>query len=1205
MSKGPRQGRLRNGWSFALVATLSVMLLATPYAYAAGSDATALERAPIPGARVIASTTDALTIEYLLPPVSIGEIEAEGQRFVQVRAEGLETTADPGRPALPAVGLWIGLPPEGSVDVEILESEVRTLSLPAPVLPVASTVAPDPAPEGLVPVEALQTRLAPDPEVYQADALYPGTLARLEQEGWIRSQRVGLLRLHPVQFNPRRGELVIHDRLLVRVRFASCHRTGGINEPAPFEALFQTALLNAQQARQWRTPRMPQMEGVGGAFPIDARFVEVLVDHDGLYRIAGHELQDLGVPLEAVDPRGLHLLLNGVEVPLWIPGEDDGILEPEEAIYFYGERPRSRYSRTSAYRLLWDSTPGLRLPLVAAQPGATPPAPALLATARAEENHLYVSQLADLPGHDPWFWTYLYTPSAPERTFLLALQQVAASQPQATLRIALRSTLATGLNPDHHVQVYLNDVLLGDGWWNDRDPFVLEVSAPQQILFEGTNTIRLVAPGDTGYSYDLFYVDWIELSYAQTSTVSGERTEFGLPEGGPWTVSLEPFSDPEVVALAIKDPRLPMLLSGETEPVAAGFRFRFESLPGSNVRYHVLSLAQADSPVALSWRKAPNLLQPRGADYIAIAPAAFLEAIQPLLDAYKADGLRTAAVDIQEIYDTFSYGQPNPEAIRDFLSYAYAHWEPPAPTYVLLVGDGHYDFRNDLGFGAPNWIPPYLAYVDPWIGEALADNRYVSIIGDDPLADMILGRLPANTPEEVAAVVQKVLALRAQANPEPWHSQVLFIADNPDGSGNFPALSDHIANNHLSQPYAADKVYLGVNYPYQNPALAARQAIRQAINDGRLLVNYIGHAGVSILAAEQMFRASDISELNNAPRFPVLLLWACYAARYGEPDPSNAAIAEVAVRAGEKGAVAAWGSTGLGLFWTHQYMNEGVFDALFQEGIRDLGTALLAGNLRLYAAAPSMAFELEEFVLLGDPATRVPLLPANLGFNDAWAVPNPVSQMSVVTVTLGLKNQGPAPAHDVRLRLLIPEAWGLLSYQALGIEATLISPDPPVWGIQDLSASEGGQLVVTLRSGPQGWQPLTAFLETSTPESTLEDNRVALDIWVLPPPAAYITLKAEPESISPGAEALVRIAVVDSLGRPVPDGTIVALRASAGSFRSATAVTRDGFAEAAYRAPARPGSVTLTASVGSARAELLLLIASAPTRTQPGSLAQR
>ena len=45
----------------------------------------------------------------------------------------------------------------------------------------------------------------------------------------------------------------------------------------------------------------------------------------------------------------------------------------------------------------------------------------------------------------------------------------------------------------------------------------------------------------------------------------------------------------------------------------------------------------------------------------------------------QSQGLRVKVVDVQDIYDEFSYGMVTPQAIKDFLTYAYENWAAPAP----------------------------------------------------------------------------------------------------------------------------------------------------------------------------------------------------------------------------------------------------------------------------------------------------------------------------------------------------------------------------------------------------------------------------------------------------------------------------------------------------------------------------------------------
>jgi hypothetical protein len=121
----------------------------------------------------------------------------------------------------------------------------------------------------------------------------------------------------------------------------------------------------------------------------------------------------------------------------------------------------------------------------------------------------------------------------------------------------------------------------------------------------------------------------------------------------------------------------------------------------------------------------------------------------------------------------------------------------PAPSYVLLVGDGHFDFKNYFGNSGPNYLPPLLGDFDPFIGETASDNQYVTEIGDDILPDVFIGRLPANTPGEATAMDNKILSYEQSPVQGDWAKRLTFVADNADQGGNFPVSSDIIADNYL------------------------------------------------------------------------------------------------------------------------------------------------------------------------------------------------------------------------------------------------------------------------------------------------------------------------------------------------------------------------------------------------------------------------
>jgi hypothetical protein len=90
-------------------------------------------------------------------------------------------------------------------------------------------------------------------------------------------------------------------------------------------------------------------------------------------------------------------------------------------------------------------------------------------------------------------------------------------------------------------------------------------------------------------------------------------------------------------------------------------------------------------------------------------------------------------VSTESVYSAFGYGEQTPEAIRDTLAYAYHQWQKPSPRYVLLLGDGTYDFKDALRTGVVNQVPPLMVKTS-YLWTA-SDPAYASVNGEDVLPD--------------------------------------------------------------------------------------------------------------------------------------------------------------------------------------------------------------------------------------------------------------------------------------------------------------------------------------------------------------------------------------------------------------------------------------------------------------------------------------
>jgi len=165
-------------------------------------------------------------------------------------------------------------------------------------------------------------------------------------------------------------------------------------------------------------------------------------------------------------------------------------------------------------------------------------------------------------------------------------------------------------------------------------------------------------------------------------------------------------------------------------------------------------------------------------------------------------------------------------------------------------------------------------------------------------------------------------------------------------------------------------VYYGVTH---TNADAARTAVINGINAGRLIVNYIGHASQAQWANEGLFKASDVTTLTNGGMMPIMLPMTCYDGYYHSPAPVQGkdSTAEVVTRAAGRGAVASWSPTGLGVATGHDIINRAFFDAVFKDQLGTVGAGTAAGKLALYVRASNLDL-LDTYLLFGDPATRLP-----------------------------------------------------------------------------------------------------------------------------------------------------------------------------------------------------------------------------------------
>ena len=917
-----------------------------------GSGVSSLVMAQTPdngGLKLLTSNDQEIVLELSVPDFQVETIAYGGQSYQRLLIPEMAQTHSPGDPQVPIRGVFLGVPSTEGVSVEVVEFDYETLSgyrlYPAPALELVGDDITAPSD-----IEGVREVFTLNQDRYATDAFYSGGLAEIGETGFMRDQAVARIHFYPVQYNPVSGEIRLYTHIQVRITWDTQLSGLSMVEASPdYERVLQGTLLNydtldrpplANKAfsRSLSADGMITSTGAGDKFKIG-------VTEDGIQKITPADVPDF----IGVNPNSIKIKNKGSEIPIYV--HDVGTadtFEGNDYILFYGTAMTDIYAVENVYWLESSSGSGQRVTSRSGAGSATL-AQHFPVTLHAETDSNYVYYLNNNEGQDYWFWgDRINNGDFPE--YPLMLQNRSSTATTATIRVHMR-----GWTIPHDTQVYLNGTQVGSQTWNGQITHTLEIDIPHSNLIDGANTIGLRGNA----SVDQFFLNWIEIDYWDTYVAESNRLFFGAPAAGTFTFQVTNFDSDDIEVFDITNPVNPIRIIDTSITSAGGGKYTLEFMdsPSTNTRYLALSLASIQSP---SLKLDDTQISSTGADYIIITHDEF-EAAAQTLATYRSG----VVVNIEDIYDEYNYGIANPQAVRDFLTDAYQQWNS---TYVLLLGAGTYDYRGVMGWsGRGNFVPTQFVLTD--LGETASDNWFVLVSGDDNLPDMFIGRLTPQTAAEATDMVNKIMDYDLIPSTASWKTNVLLVADdgNPDDGDNDPKfenMSDDWASI-LPHYYTANKVYLLAGQPDPpNPT----QSIINYINNGSLLVSYAGHGNRDFWAQEKIFGNSDIPTLNNANKFPVVIIANCLNGFFvGSKD----SMAEEFMKTSNKGAVAVWAPTGLGYSSGHEILMGEFYDLIFQQDKYSLGEVTTLAKIATYNQTGGLYKLTETFVLFGDPAIQL------------------------------------------------------------------------------------------------------------------------------------------------------------------------------------------------------------------------------------------
>lgn len=384
----------------------------------------------------------------------------------------------------------------------------------------------------------------------------------------------------------------------------------------------------------------------------------------------------------------------------------------------------------------------------------------------------------------------------------------------------------------------------------------------------------------------------------------------------------------------------------------------------------------------------------QGADTLVVCPKDFRKALEPWYKHRKAQGHTFRWIDNLD----------SPEEIRKQIRKSAKSGQA---RFLVLVGDADPAMEKNeavRGVSVPTHFAPAKVNIHWGRDRDIATDNWYADLDDDQVPDLAVGRLPADTPEELSIIVEKILRYEECQDYGTWRRRVSIVAC----PGNFGPIIDQALENGarkfategIPPGYETTATYGQWRSPYCPDPRKFQECALGRINDGALFWVYIGHGHCRHVDAVSLpdrtefpiLRYDDVCRLDCQSGSPIAIFLACHTGRF---DDKTDSIAEEMLRTpgAPVGVIAAtrvtmpYAMTVMGGelmkgYFVHRFETLGeVFQHAKQEmvnGKRDSPSARFIDTvaLTLNPKSPDLAAERKEhlllFHLIGDPLLRLP-----------------------------------------------------------------------------------------------------------------------------------------------------------------------------------------------------------------------------------------
>ncbi len=736
----------------------------------------------------------------------------------------------------------------------------------------------------------------------------------------------------------------------------------------------------------------------------EGKWYKIRLKHNGIYKITYEDLKNMGIDVDNIVPSQFGIFGNGgdmlpeqnnipriddiAENAIYFHGEEDNSFDPDDYVLFYGDSPHfwdkahlqdkfihtKHYTESYSYYFISpDQGSGKRI----SDQGLSNNPNQEVST--FDEMHFYEENKVNLTHsgrdwHGEMFTKARNTFSIPEIKFHDIVKN---SEVLIEAKVAAKSTKKTTFDLSYNdkpaFQLSISPISL-----NNIQDFAFISNVKKWLPENGSNiNIKLVYNADLSTAKGwLNYVRVIGRSNLKFKGKQFNFRDYNSVKGKTVTKFKISNATNKLMVWDVSDKTNAKNINGNLN----GSEYSFAI--ATNTLREFVAFDGSDYKTVEFVKEIPNqnLHGIRDMDMVIVAYKDFLLEAEKIAQLHRDhDNFNVFVTSTEPIYNEFSSGSKDVTALRDFFRMLYLDSSTGKELkYVLLLGDGSYDQLNKIDNNT-NFIPTFQSRESLDNGDSFTSDDYFGLMdhfeGYEAIGfmDIGVGRLPVRTEKEAEAMYRKIKNYMEYSpdNAGDWKNRLLLVADDQDKNSHLNQAEElSIRIDSTGHELTIDKLYLDayeqISTPNGNFYPEVRSTLNKAVEDGVLLINYVGHGGEYGWSHEQILTISDIDSWKNKNMLPLFITATCEFSRYDNPELLSAG--ERVILNEHGGGIAMFTTTRIAFSTTNYSLNRGIYNYLFIQD--DEGFYPRIGDVLRWGKTNSQQAN-RNVHLLGDPALRL------------------------------------------------------------------------------------------------------------------------------------------------------------------------------------------------------------------------------------------